>query len=407
LGGSARGDPQGSEGVSDILAVAVSSSGNVVVAGATDTSDFPTTLGVVQPSYSNPSAGTFGRRTDGFLTVLNAQGTALVFSTYLGGTAADAVRALALDAQGDLWLTGSTDSTDFLGTPSTTPFTGSFLAEMAPDGTRLLQSQRYPDGAVGQAISLARDGAMWTLGPTGSVLRFPPGRFGSGVIGVANSAGTSLTNAIAPFELVSLYGATLGPTPGLGALVDTDHRIATQLAGVQVLFNGTPAPLLYVGTSQINAIVHTSTSSGKTSVEVITPDLTSTFELQLTPAAPQVFRTNGSAAVALNQDGTVNSPQTPAAPGSMVIVYASGAGLIRGLPYGSIVTGHGPYFFDAPVSVLASNRSIEVDYADPAIGFPAGVLQVDVRLPLQFTQPFYLMIGDVISEPFTLAVSQP
>lgn len=51
--------------------------------------------------------------TDGFVTKLNAQGTALLFSTYLGGTADDEVDAVTADSQGNLWVSGTTASSDF------------------------------------------------------------------------------------------------------------------------------------------------------------------------------------------------------------------------------------------------------------------------------------------------------
>jgi uncharacterized protein (TIGR03437 family) len=60
---------------------------------------------------------------------------------------------------------------------------------------------------------------------------------------------------VAPGEIISLYGTGLGPAAGVGARYDSTGKIATTLAGVQVLFDDTPAPMLYAGANQINAIV--------------------------------------------------------------------------------------------------------------------------------------------------------
>src|SRR6185295_4658793 len=115
-------------------ALTLDSAGNVTVAGITDADDFPTTAGGLQPKLAG--LATLDRRpTDGFLSRLNATGTALLFSTYLGGSAADQINDLQLDAPGNVWVTGTTVSTDFPGNPA--PFTGSFFAEVSSDGARL------------------------------------------------------------------------------------------------------------------------------------------------------------------------------------------------------------------------------------------------------------------------------
>jgi hypothetical protein len=165
LGGTWYGFSQVPFGVNSISAVALDSAGNVTVAGKTDADDFLITAGVLQPKLAGPP--TSGRRPiDGFVSRLNATGTALLFSTYLGGSAADQINGLQLDTAGNVWLTGPTNSSDFPGTPA--PFTGSFFAEISSDGTRLLASQRTPTGATGQSILAGAD--IRVLGATGSVI---------------------------------------------------------------------------------------------------------------------------------------------------------------------------------------------------------------------------------------------
>lgn len=94
----------GSEG-DDPAAIVVDSSGQSYVCGSTASTDFPTTTGAYDTGYNG---GTY----DAFVTKLNASGTGLVYSTFLGGSAADLAHDLAL-YDGRVYVTGSTLSTDF------------------------------------------------------------------------------------------------------------------------------------------------------------------------------------------------------------------------------------------------------------------------------------------------------
>ena len=86
-------------------AIVVDVDGSAYVVGRTDSSAYPVTADGFDTSYNGNA--------DAFLTRLNAAGSALVYSTFLGGTANDQGRALAVDSLGNVYLTGSTDSTNF------------------------------------------------------------------------------------------------------------------------------------------------------------------------------------------------------------------------------------------------------------------------------------------------------
>ena len=404
LGGTWYGFLQIPFGTNTISALTMDAAGNVVVSGRTDASDFPTTPGVVQPHFAGPATPDL-RPTDGFLSKLNPTGTVLLFSTYLGGSAEDRINAVQTDANGNLWITGATESSDFPGNPA--PFTGSFFALVSSDGSSLSASQRTPLSAAGQAILTGDD--VTVLGVSGSVLRVPAGQTeGAAILGVSSSAGGPVKGSVAPGEFVSLYGKLLGPAPGLGATLDSQGRLSTQIAGVQVLFSGIPAPLLYASQGQINALVpYGIFGAASVSVQVTTSGGNSpTVNLYVRPTQPEVFNTGG-AALALNQDNSVNSPQNQAAPGSIVTVYASGAGLLNNAPQDGSIPATATSVPVLPVTVLFNNRSLEVLYAGNAPTLVVNVLQINVRLPQQAQggeAQFQLLIGNSISDSFSLAV---
>jgi hypothetical protein len=101
------------------IGIAVDSSGDAYVTGGTESSDFPTTKGAVQTSY--------GGNTDAFVTELNPTGTALLYSTYLGGGGYDEGAGIAVDGSDNAYVTGQTNST----TPTPFPTVGATQAALA------------------------------------------------------------------------------------------------------------------------------------------------------------------------------------------------------------------------------------------------------------------------------------
>ena len=113
-------------------AIAVDAAGNAYVAGLTFSTNFPTTPGAVRE--------TFGGIFDAFVTKLNPAGTALVYSTFLGGSSLDEGFGIAVDTAGSAYVTGGTESPDFPTTPGAvqTGFGGTpdaFVAKLAEINT--------------------------------------------------------------------------------------------------------------------------------------------------------------------------------------------------------------------------------------------------------------------------------
>jgi hypothetical protein len=132
--------------------IAVDASGNTYITGYTKSNPFPTTPGAYGTIYNGDK--------DVFVTKMNALGTALVYSTYLGGTAEDIGYGIALDAANNAYVTGRTLSNNFSGTAAGT-FGGpadAFVTKLNSTGAQLVYS-RYLGGNVGdeEANSIAVD----------------------------------------------------------------------------------------------------------------------------------------------------------------------------------------------------------------------------------------------------------
>jgi hypothetical protein len=89
--------------------IALDTAGNASITGGTGSSNFPTTADAIQSGY--------GGNNDAYITTLNATGTGLLFSTYLGGSGVETAFSLFIDAAGSIYVTGLTGSTDFPITP--------------------------------------------------------------------------------------------------------------------------------------------------------------------------------------------------------------------------------------------------------------------------------------------------
>jgi len=144
LGGSSNANGDAAEGI------AVDAAGNAYVTGEADSTDFPTTPGAFQP--------TFGGNADAFVTKLNATGSALVYSTFLGGSGNDQGLGIAVDASGIAYVTGFANSADFPTTPGAVQTTASgffinFLTKLNPTGSALVYST-YLGGTDLRGIAL-------------------------------------------------------------------------------------------------------------------------------------------------------------------------------------------------------------------------------------------------------------
>jgi hypothetical protein len=158
--------------------IAVDSSGNAYIAGYTNSTNFPTTPGALQTSLGGGTCSGLPCN-DAFVTKLNPMGSALVYSTYFGGSGLDQAQAMALDATGNVYITGITASSNLRTTPGVgqPQFGGAadaFVMKLNPQGTGMLYST-YLGGNnldLGNGIAIDAAGNAYVVGDTYST-NFP------------------------------------------------------------------------------------------------------------------------------------------------------------------------------------------------------------------------------------------
>ena len=225
------------------------------------------------------------------------------------------------------------------------------------------------------------------------------------VVAAVTNAASFLAGAVAPGELVTIFGSNLGPDTGVGLQTSAPGIIDNFIAQCRVLFDGIPSPLVYVSGRQVTAIVPYGLTASKTQMEVEYRGVKSAkVELGVAGSMPGIF-TAGPAgqAAALNQDGSLNSSSNGAAPDTIVVIFMNGGGQTTppGLD-GKITSDVLPKPI-LPVAVEIDGRASEILYVGPAPGLPSGVWQVNARLPRE-TAPgraasVTVRVGDASSQP--------
>ena len=245
--------------------------------------------------------------------------------------------------------------------------------------------------------------------PTGSTAR--RGILGSiappaAVTGVFNGA-SGLGTAVAPGEIVFITGQTVGPSPLVAATLAATGVVGSTVSGTSVTFNGIAAPVLYASGSQTGVIVpYSLAGSASASVVVKTGgQTTAAFTIPVAPSVPGLFTLNAGgsgAAVAFNQDGTLNSATNAAAAGAVVVLFGTGEGVVTppgqdGLISSSFLLRE-PVL---PVSVTIGGKTAQVGYAGSAPGSVAGVMEVEAIVPAGAgtgPQPVVLTVGNASSQ---------
>jgi hypothetical protein len=279
-------------GGSDIdqgLGVAVDASGDAYVTGLTESSDFP-----LQSAWQQ----NFGGTQNAFVAQLNPGGTALVYSTYLGGTGSDGATGIVLDSRKNAYLTGQTSSNDFpLSSPTQLALGGgndAFVSEVNPDG--LLIFSTYLGGSMNENTN-ATGGNLAVLGSVAV------DNAGTNVYVTGNTLSTNFPT-VAPEQaseggnidaFVAKYALPTGPdfaisatvpapvSPGVGGTSTVDlialngYNSAVNLS-CKVSGGGTPAPTCSAS-SAFSTNPVTPSTAGATSTLTITTSGNATASL--------------------------------------------------------------------------------------------------------------------------------
>lgn len=363
-------------------AIAVDATGSVIVAGTTNSPDYPTTPNAYQPEYfANPAPiylppfTVVAPLAAGYVTKLSGDGSRLVWSTLLSGsgtggpgvnTLGDGISAIGFDPAGNILLAGRAASIDFPGLWSTPvasrppqpsnegDVTVGFVARLSSDGTTLSPTALIAGCVNASGIAVRRDGSAVIAGYStesisgvvapvlASVSLSSIGR----VTAIADAADNAKIVSVAPGQLLAIFGTNLASGPA-----NAPSGFPTSFDGVTVTFNGIAAPILYTSPTQINVQVPYEIASQtqvtmQVTSQLVSPAISESYLLAVVERQPSVFvaatafsqpifdsatcngqNASGLQPLALNADGTQNSCANPAVSGSTVTIFLNGLGV--------------------------------------------------------------------------------
>jgi uncharacterized protein (TIGR03437 family) len=424
--------------------LAVDAAGNVFVTGTLYQAAYPLTV---------PAPSTYS----GYLTKLDPTGSSVLFSIPVGGG------GVKLDSSGTVYVSGAVSppvpvQTGPGGVPdlpigpvappaafswvpqpcwpnNVVASSEAYLMKLDPATGNVLDEQ-WINGSGPGAVGITLAGGMvWTTGatlaadvpftpgalsPSNLGTGFLPGAYlaavdfsasaaGAPVIACAlDAANLSHLRAVAAFQVISLFGTNLGPSTGVVAPDGTDPSIA----GVTVTFDGNPAPMLYVSSSQINVVVPSPASFDDLSqpftvmqvtvngaivqrqLPFASSNLNLFTNLSSYAACPStaIFG-NGFQPLATNADGSLNTCANPAQYGSTVSLLVHGVGV---------------YNYASPPPPQLLGLQAMVDGCSAAVGNAPQVdgflYKADVRLP-DSLQPCATSYGGSSEQAFFVTLS--
>ena len=231
------------------------------------------------------------------------------------------------------------------------------------------------------------------------------------------SAASFIGGAVAPGEIVTVFGSGFGPADLTPYQLTSDRQSFVKTLGdVRVLFDGVMSPMVYAKDGQLSAIVPYAVAA-KPTTELIVEYLgvrSNGVALNVTASAPAIFTLDASGkgpGAILNQDYSVNNSSRPARIGSVVQIFATGEGVTRPAGTDGKLAAVPLAVPTLPVSVRIGGIDARVQYAGAAPGLITGLVQINAVIPVGVTigpaVPISIRVGAADSPSgVTLAVSQ-
>jgi uncharacterized protein (TIGR03437 family) len=213
----------------------------------------------------------------------------------------------------------------------------------------------------------------------------PPALPAAPILTALGNAASFQLGAVAPGELITLYGHYLGPATPASWTLSSSGQLTIPNANIQIMFDDVAAPLIYISAGQVNAIAPYSVANGVSTVRIVTAGGSiSETSIGATATSPGIFP-----GAIVNENGTINSPSNPAPVGSYVTMYGTGLGQTNPAGVDDILTPLSNYPKQVyPVTVTLSRNplfstpvAMNVLYAGPAPGLVEGVGQIDAVVP--------------------------
>jgi endo-1,4-beta-xylanase len=228
-------------------------------------------------------------------------------------------------------------------------------------------------------------------------------------------SGSAVTNAasydksaVAPGEIIVLFGATFGTASLSFSQLDASGRIPSQLSDARLLFDGVPAPIIYTRVGQTSAVVPFSIANhATTSVEYEYKGVRSNaVTLNVARTQPGLFTLDASgqnSGAILDASFRVVSQTNPAHIGDVILLYATGTGLTMPSSADGEIDYAPPFpQVSALVSAKVGGVDCPVQYSGGAYGLVAGVAQINIQIAPGVPagqQPISIKVGEATSQP--------
>lgn len=379
------------------------SASNIYVAGVTLSSNFPIVNGVQRTS----GGGTCGSAPntfpceDGFIAKYSAVGVPPVIATISPTSASAGGAAFTLTANGSGFAATSIVRWNNLTRPTAFVSSTQLIAAIpatdlfAPGTAQISVFNLAPDNLGSNVVSFTIQAS-----PTAPVVSAG---------GVVNNA--SYAPALAPGSIAAIFGQRLNEGSSvLSSFFGADGRLATALGGARVSVNNIAAPLFYSTPTQLGIQIPAELAGQTTATLQITVagQPSAPVTISLTTTAPGIFTTtqDGRGAGAITHaNGAQVTPQNPARPGDVVIIYATGLGTLNPpLATGAPAAGNTTLSL---ATVTFDGVAGAVEYSGAAPGF-VGLNQINARIPASTrasnTVPVLVRIGGRDSNTVTIAV---